>query len=417
MTTFRSSWWKLLPFRRETLIDRYHVTVVTVSEELSNAEELPIELRYVLAVRPSRFETFRLLLENGYGIGVRIVDKTPDRVLKAVDRISRETQENTIVPWLEILLRQEEMPIFTKDELEHAVQKGINLYEEVKAILEQRYEFVKIVLIDLKNRGVGEPEQSLMREVNKDLYPLAIDTIVHRVVFDNAHTRTEVAQAIVKALVIIGPIAHLLERVLSGLGKIFAASADDLLSETAELFALRGSGFTWRQLIRRSRILVPVFVLATYGAFQVEPLIHSGHMVYAGFVFGLSAVALSLTTAIQSIWLYRHAFATLVKDGKLRLTEKQSLMKLALRQDFTNPARLGLFVGAMASPLVAATVFILFPQSESNGWVLAALGSTETIVAGITVMNAFRIERAIFRSKVRRAMQDIVAGTDARHGR
>ncbi len=403
------SWWmKLLPFRRESHIDKYHVKVITSPAELSISEELPIEFRYVLASRPSRFETFRRLLEQGYGIGVRTVDRTPDRVLTAVDHISRETQENTVIPWLEDLLRRKEIPVFTAEELAQATAKGIDLTEEANAILAERFEFKKIVLVDLQNRSIGADEQQLMREVNEDLFPLAIDTIIHRVVFDNAHTRTEVAQTIIKALIVIGPITHVLERVLSGLGKVFAASADDVLSEVAELFALRGSGFTWRQLLSRSRLLIPVFLLATYGVFQVESLIRAGHVALAGVVFGLSAVSLSLATAVQSIGMYRRAYERLVRHGKLRLGAGSSVLGLAFRQDFTNPARLGLFVGALASPFLAAIVFVEFTHLVSNGWVLALLGSTESVVSGMTVVGAAQIERWLFRRTVRRALAKIV---------
>ena len=408
MLTFRSVWSEIFSVKRPSPVDRYQLKIVTTSAELMRADELPIELQYVLAARPSRFEIFRRLLEQGYGIGVRTVEKTPERVLRAVDTISRETQENTILPWLPRLLREEELPSFSTQELEGVERKGVNLYEEVKIILAERFEFKKIVLVDLHNRCIGAEEQRLMREVNADLYPLAIDTIIHRVTFDNAHTRTEVAQSIIKALIVIGPIAHVLEHALSGLGKIVAASVDDLLSEVAELFALRGSGFTWRQLRRRSGPLIPIFALATYGVFQVEPLIRSGHVAWAGAIFGLSAVALSLTTAIQSIGMYAKAYVRLAADAKLRLLPGQTMTGLALRQDFTNPARLGLFLGALASPLVAAFVFTQFVHFVSNGWVLALLGSTESIVAGITVLSATRIERWMFRRKVRRAIGNIV---------
>ncbi|MFA5935882.1 MAG: hypothetical protein WC787_03450 [Patescibacteria group bacterium] len=405
MSKLTSFWSKLLPFKRPPRVDRYHVTAVTNPVELEIGEQLPIEIRYVLAVRPSRHEAFRKLLEKGYGIGVRTVDKTPERVLQAVDRISQETQHNTIIPWLERLLRHEELPVFSEEELRNAERKGINLYEEVRIILGKRYEFKKIILIPLENQGLTESEQVLMREVNEDLYPHAIDVIVNRVTFDNAHTRTEVAQSIIKALLIVGPVAHVLEHVLAGIGKVFAATADDLLSETAELFALRGSGFSWRQLAKRSRILIPVFILATYGAFQVESLIHDGRLALAGVVFGLSAVALSLTTAIQSIFLYKSSYASLVREGKLRLEPGKGLFSYALRQDFTNPARLGLFVGAVASPIMAAIVFSFFPELTKNGWVLALLGSTESVVASLTVMAAAHVNRAVFQSRVRRAIQ------------
>ncbi len=408
-------WKKLLPFKRPSTIDRYEVRVVTAVEELAALEGLPLEIRYVLAVKPSRFEVFRLLLERGYGIGVRSVEKTPEEVLRAVDRVSRITQRNTIVPWLEDLLREGTLPQFLSGELEQAEKDGIQLYQEVNVIMAQRTSFKKIVIVDLANKGIGEYEQGLMHEINADLYPMAIESIVHRVQFDNAHTRTEVAQGILKALIIIGPIAHALEHVVSGLGKVFAASADDILSEVAELFALRGSGFTWRQLLKRTRILIPIFIVATWAVFQVEPLIQSGRPGLAGLVFGFSAVSLSLTTAIQSIFLYREAYRRLAREGKLQLKPGQTLTGLALRQDFTNPARLGLFMGALAAPVMAGIVFVFLPVLAKNGWALALLGSVESVVAGVMVMLASRIEQAIFRERIRRAMKEIVQPSVPEH--
>ena len=341
---------------------------------------------------------------------MRIVDQTPARVLQAVDRISHLTQHNTIIPWLPQLLREEEVPVFTRDELERAEKDGVNLYEEARLILAERFEFRKIVLVDLNNKTIGAWEQQFMDDTNRDLYPLAIDAIVHRVIFDNAHARTETAQTIIKALFFVGPIAHGLEHWVSGLGKVFAASADDILAETAELFALRGSGFTWRQLAKRGRILIPVLILATYGAFQVEPLIEAGRMGVAGVVFGLSAVALSLTTAIQSIGMYHQSYARSLAEGKLRMTAGRGLWRLALRQDFTNPARLGLFIGAFAAPVTAAFVFIVVPDWTHNGWLLALLGSVESLIAGATVLAAGRIERMWFQAKVKKAIVGLGAG-------
>jgi hypothetical protein len=401
---------RLFRFSKPPSIDRYGVAVVTNAAELSQSQLLPAEIRYILAATPERFERFRELLDKGYGIGVRCVEQTPARVLLAVDRISHLTQHNIIIPWLPELLRNEQVPVFTRDELERAERDGINLYEEARIILAERFTFRKIILVALNNNLIGDWERQFMDDVNRDLYPLAIDAIVHRVIFDNAHARTETAQAIIKALLFVGPVAHALEHWVSGLGKVFAASADDILAETAELFALRGSGFTWRQLARRGRILIPVLILATYGAFQVELLIESGRMGVAGLVFGLSAVALSLTTAIQSIGMYRQSYARCVAEGKLRVSANTGLWRLALRQDFTNPARLGLFVGAFTAPLLAACVFTIVPHWTHNGWLLALLGSVEAIVAGMTVVAAGRIERWWFQRKVTRVIQGLAKG-------
>ncbi len=186
---------------------------------------------------------------------------------------------------------------------------------------------------------------------------------------------------------------------------MFAASADDLLGESAELAALRGSGFAWRELARRGRILAPVFILATYGAFSVEGLIQANRLILAGIVFGLSAVALSLTTAIQSIFMYKKNAATLVGEGKISGPRSGQLFKLALIQDFTNPARLGLLIGALMAPVMGVIGSLL--QVMHNGWILAGIGSTESIVAGLTVIASGPISEWRFRKKLKRAFNPL----------
>ncbi|MEK7509050.1 MAG: hypothetical protein AAB568_04320, partial [Patescibacteria group bacterium] len=180
-------------------------------------------------------------------------------------------------------------------------------------------------------------------------------------------------------------------------------SADDLLGESAELMALRGSGFSWRELAKRGRLLVPVFALATWGAFSVEGLLEEGHTVWGGIVFGLSAVALSLTTAIQSIFMYRRNLIRLVNENKVTSRDSWGITKLALVQDFTNPARLGLLFGASLAPVMGIIGSLL--GLMHNGFVLAAIGSTESIVAGLTVIFADRINEWRFHRKLKSRIQ------------
>jgi hypothetical protein len=384
-------------------IDRYHIAAVTHPEELELVEELPLEIRFVMSRKPERRAIFTDLLARGFGIAIRTVDQTPEAILKAVDNISRYSQHNTIIPWLPNLLKEGSVPVFTEPDLVKAEKAGVNLNGDARLVMERRFEFKKIVLVDLHNVGVTHAEQALMREVNEDLYPFAIDYIINRVLFDNAHTRTEIAQSIIKALLFVGPIAHGLEHYMSGIGKLFAASADDVLAETAELFALHGSGFPWKELAKRGWVLVPVFILATWGVLSVDSIIEQGQIALAGLVFGFSAVALSLTTAIQSIGMYHKSYKKQLSEKKLP-EEKRGLWKLAFIQDFSNPARLGLFLGAFAAPVMAALVFTGFPHIVHNGWVLALLGSVESIVAGLTVFGAIRVNRYLFRRKIQRTI-------------
>jgi hypothetical protein len=256
------------------------------------------------------------------------------------------------------------------------------------------------VALDEEQRGSSPEEVQLIAQMNELIYPLQIEYAVHRITADNAHERTEIAQGIIKTLFIIGPIAHILEKYAAGIGKIFAASTDDMLGEAAELFALRGSGFTWRELWKRSYVLIPVFALASYGAYSVEHLLATGHEVWGGIVFGLSAVALSLTTAVQSFFMYKSNLLKLIEENKVStMLIEQGIAQLALRQDFTNPARLGLILGASMAPFFGIVGSLL--HLMNNGWVLAAIGSTESIVAGLTVLFSSKINEWQFKRLLR----------------
>lgn len=377
---------------RKRPADTYRVDVIALSLELDNLSSLPLELQYIAHRRPKLLTRLKKTIAGPKAIGIRTVLVTPKHILKAVNEISVHSQHRMILTWLPRLLWSQEEPVITDNDRKLAQRDGIDLDTCVATILKERFAFKRLMLIDEMNEGISDEERKLVQELNEELYPLTIHYIVERIIADNAHERTAVAQAIIKALIIIGPVTHALETVARGIGKVFAASTDDVLAEAAELFALRGSGFTWWQLAKRSKVLVPVFIVATWGAFQVEGLIERGNLFVAGVVFGLSAVALSLTTAVQSIRLYHHSVEDLISDKKHTELSNVNRWKVAFIQDFTNPARLGLLIGAVASPIIAGSVFLFWPSLVHNGWILAMLGTTETLVAGLTVLVARRIE-------------------------
>lgn len=391
---------KLLRRNRPSIVGSYRVDVVSEPSELDAFAFLPPEIQFLLARYPDVRPRIQAILEQGKAIGVRTVLRTPEHILRAVHAIAVHSQGNYIVTWLPELLRNKHHPRFLPSDHADARQHDADLDVAVKTILRDRLRFKRLVLIDEENVGIKPGEQQLMTELSELMYPIAVDYAVFRVIADNAHERTAIAQSIIKALLIVGPIAHVLEKFAAGIGKVFAASVDDLMGEAAELSALRGTGFRWRELIKRSRVLIPVFALATWGAFSVEGLIAEGRILLGGAVFGLSAVALSLTTAIQSLFMYRRNLVRIVNEKKTPTGSSWSITRLSFIQQFTNPALLGLLIGICLAPLtgmLGATLGVMH-----NGWALATIGSTESIAAGITVLLANRLNEVRFRRRLRR---------------
>lgn len=385
---------------KKSPVGSYRLEVVSLPEECDWEDFLPLEISYIFKRYPEYKEKIRSVLGRGKAIGVRTVLRAPENILKAVHTVSVHSQHNFIVTWLPKLLKDKHYPTLTEADRAAASKHGESIDQAVETIVRDRLQFKKLVLIDEENQGIASEDLRLMKELSELIYALQVDYAVFRVIADNAKERTHIAQAIIKMLLIVGPVAHILEKYAQGIGKVFAASADDILGESAEIMALRGSGFSWRVLAKRSRILIPVFALATWGALSVHGLIESGHLVWGGVIFGLSAVALSLTTAVQSLFMYKKNALVLKHEGKLTESDSQKITKIALIQDFTNPARLGLFIGASLAPFMG--IIGSFLHLMSNGWVLAAIGSTESIVAGLTVILADRINDWRFARGLRR---------------
>lgn len=387
------------------VVETYHVAAITNAMELLDIAHLPLEFQFVITKNPERIHQLRDLLEAGYGVGIRTIEQTPSSILSAIDRISQRTQEKTIIPWLPRLLNETELPSFTEFELRTAEREGISLYEEAKYILEQRYEFKKMIVIDLHNKGIGSEVREFMVDLNKELYSLATDYMVHSVLHDTARAKTKIMRSVGKAIFLVGPISHVLERWVHGAGKLFAATADDVMAETVEVFSLRGSGFAWHQLIRHSKIFIPVFALATYTVFQIDALIQAGNVALAGVVFGCAAVAFSLTEIIRSVFFYKKCYQRLRKMLKIDPRSRYSDVRLAMIQIFSNPMRFGLLIGVLSVPVLAGLTFVFFTPHVNNGWVLALLGSMESIIAGITVFLVKRIKHWKFKLDTRQAIR------------
>lgn len=482
--------------RQRRLAERLHATaaVATAADALElqrielsrERDELPLEVQYLLETDPAARADLATL--SDHGLHLQKVRSTPPAVLEAIARVMVISQENFLRNWLPPLVREGRPPKLQPSErgIERALGMGLiddrnvtaeDLTKDVELIRKSIGDYVKFVVPN------ATPElQAKLDRLNEKIDWIRREYTVNRMVFDNAHHRTNEAQEIIKKMAVVGPVAHLLELAGRGvLAKVFAGSADDLLGEWAEIKALLGSGFSKREILKRLRVAVPVFGLATFGALEVENLLHHGHDLAAGATFGISAVALSLTTAAQSMMMYRKSYDRLLEQGKIpgkigqlasdpafqqqlqslrrqtgELSQPQrrrALLELAKRtlrekegkgglsgrevealvaqlqglgtdeiaeqlraptrkqrwkevllQDFSNPAHLGILVGALASPVVGMTAGAL--GLMHNGFVMAGIGSVEALGALSTVLAARRLADKRYERTIRRAMTE-----------
>jgi hypothetical protein len=116
----------------------YSVRVVSLPEELDQEASLPIELRFAFRRDPEAKAKVRALLAAGRAIGVRTVERTPERLLEAVKHVSVFSQHNCVLTWLPELLRDKHLPAFAEADRAAAKAHGADLDADARAILEAR---------------------------------------------------------------------------------------------------------------------------------------------------------------------------------------------------------------------------------------------------------------------------------------
>jgi len=457
--------------------------------DLDQTDSLPQEIKYLLLAYPEVGPIIARLKEKGLDTRLQTLQKTPQNILDAITQISVISQENYTTSWLPQLVRDQQKPVLTptanglsrgKDMGLIKEDEPIDLEPAVGQILAISSEYKKIIA--LNPAQLSAEDQETIDKLNKGLNEFNLDYALKRLVFDNSDERTQESQETIKKMMVIGPVAHCLELANLGiLAKVFTASADDLLGEWAEIQALAGAGYTKKEIISRLGVVVPVFALATAGAAQVERLLEEGRLAEAGALFGLAAVALSLTTAIQSIKMYKKGYDILVAEGKINtknspilanetfqenietfeqgeslLDDNQQLTELiskgldslqatieqnekdvlmqnlnsvdnknlsdniknliqdptqwnrwleAIKQDFTNPARMGILLGSCLAPVAGGAAAVT--GLMHNGFVMAGIGSVESMVGGLTVLTAEKLVEYRYAAFVKGKIEDL----------
>lgn len=262
------------------------------------------------------------------------------RLRKKIGEMERQSEERSLFLKHELdsefdlnrqAILEERLTMYLEDDnkqLDALREKAHELDTEIRETTEtdfrQDVERVRVAAKGFKTVMVFEAEKlspserAALDRVNARLQDINGDFAVRQMTFDVADEQTHEAQETIKKLMYIGPLAHGLELMNLGVAaKLFTASADDLMGEWAEVKALLGAGFTWRELLPRIKLLVPVFGGASAGSRAVDPLIEEGHELAAGGVFGAASVALSLTTVIQSMKIYKANYERLVAEGKI----------------------------------------------------------------------------------------------------
>jgi hypothetical protein len=381
--------------------DRFDVVVVSPSGERFSVAALPFELRFVCGHLDGAEEKIRALLDRGIGLGVRTTPRVSASVLDAVERVSMIAEERTLEPWLSRLVFHEEIPVFTDDDIAEANARGSNLYTDAHIILSERFTMIRIVPVDLEAHGLEEDDLAFIQELNRTVEPLSAAFLHHRIRLDRRADAPPVRRLLISTLLAIAPIAHLLLMFVPGLGRLFAAIADDAARESSELVLLRTSGFTPKQLMRQGIVYLPVILLVEVLLIAEGSFIAAGAFFTAGLLFGIACISFPLVRSVQTFGELRSSYVKLHESRKYSKDASMGMSAMAFREAASHPDLVGSAVGIIAVPIIAACTFALFPAYLLNGWFLASFSALDVLLAILFLAAARACSRATFLSRVR----------------
>ncbi len=310
----------------------------------------PVELAWLASAFPDDAAFLQRLHARGAAPRLVACTASPPAVLESVRHIAKESQHAFVSTWLPDLVREGVQPVVSPSDRKAVRERYESRAAAARAIerkaafrgrlIGKRFgeEAVRTADFDASVRRIAgfaplylsleadgaalSPEdRARLRDINRRFDEGIGDEYAKRkLLFDDADGVSEGAQTIVKAMAVVGPVAHVMEDTfhLPGIAKFLAASSDDLMSEWAEISALRGAGISWEEIRGRFKTLAPAAGAAFALAGAVGPVReHVGERA-AGAVFSTAAVFLSAVTSVLSVKLFAEQYGDLAREGKLR---------------------------------------------------------------------------------------------------
>jgi hypothetical protein len=310
--------------------------------------EVPPEMEWLLSEQGGIKEIIQQLQASGAEVTLLKCRETPDSVLDAIRHVAVKSQHKFVTTWLPQLLGKDAQPKVLESDRESVregyrrlqtatdklVPDGSFRHALVTELFSQKetedLDFDRsIQLIQAFGHNVlalqasGEPtleQAGQIEEINDVLANgLGREYARRRLTADDAARSSEGARAIIKTLAVLGPTVEVMENYLhiGGIAKMLAASGDDVLSEAAELSALKGAGMNREELMKRVKILAPAAILAMGTASLVDKVGKTVNQRVAGTMFSSAAVMLSAATGVLSVKYFADQYRMVAEEGKL----------------------------------------------------------------------------------------------------
>jgi|GEM_PF-6826655 len=343
--------------------------VLSDPDAAADSDNWPRSLQYVIAIKPARQATLADLLQRGCGLGVCEKTGVSDEARQGVEKLATLTQEGVLHPWLERLLVRGEVPLWSATDAQDAQERGVDLNQAVDAIKQHHREAKRFALVRPADGNPQDDDVKFIEELNVELASLHAAETARRLSVAVQPKQDALTLSIWISILVVGPLSHVCEMLLPGLGKVIAALGQSAFVEGRSARRAQQNGSAWWQVRRKLMPIVPYAALGIVLAIVCQLLVRSGSFVLAGLFFGLAAVAVPGARFFMRIGDVNRRYENLWRMGKLPAN-----MTFRWYEGHDGNMRLIRLVSLCLSPIVSFLVFVSLPSLTSNGWLLALLG-------------------------------------------
>lgn len=304
--------------------------VIQEPSVLASNSNLPLELKYVLSLRPSRQALVNQMLERGCGLGMSKQTRVPERASQAMERIANLTHEGLTHYWLENLVRLNQEPVWNQAEQDAASAQGVDLKEEIDLLKGLRETHCRFALLKFPGVQTTEQDETCIKEMNQDLSAVSASRLLNLLRGQASAWNLPWFSALLLAALIIGPLAQWVESVLPGSGlpiAILMPSVYLIALDWYKSYARAKAPWLMRRLVIWDLAALASGVLV----FFVGYLLGQGqHWYLAGLAFGVSAMFIPMYYVLRHIKRSWVGLQRLVAIGKISPSLKQAIWPQSL---------------------------------------------------------------------------------------
>ena len=348
------------------LPDRWEV--IMPAENAVNFSTYPVELRYVLALQPSRIKQVEGLLERGYGIGVRNRYMAGHEAAPAVRRLT-VLQDNALVPWIQGLFANGRAPTIDERMHETAAERGWDPERDLRFLGEALERQRHFSLIQTPGTKPADADTALLADLNRDLRQISVGHFIGSVAHAAGPRPEPTLWTLAAAVFVLGPLLHVLAWVAPWAAIVLGAVG---LSAGWEIWRVRethrSGAAAWQ--IRRKVVKGLPGVMLALGFGVLSAALLPTMPVLGAWCFGLAITSPHWARLARAIDVQRELYDRLASSGRMDAGQRKHWLKHAVISSF------GVWTVASLASLVACGLILGFwPGAATNGWVLAGLSA------------------------------------------